>query len=190
MRFIMEQCSVFLRGYYCQKHVELKRRSDRYDMRYFAWRKLQQTKIEQFSQLHFFTGDVDHCKNKSLSQLYQPPRTPFPEKTYHQPLSSCEHCQVFNNSFLWNTSRSSRLQMFFKIGVLKSLTNFTESICVGILLKKTCRLKACNFIKKDSNTVGFFVKLAKFLRKLFLQNTSGDGFCTSRGCFCIFFLKK
>ena len=74
---------------------------------------------------YFFTRDIDQYKNKSLSQLYQPPRTPFPQTTYHQPLSSCEYCKVFKNSFLQNTSRSSPLQMFFKIGILKSLTSFT-----------------------------------------------------------------
>ena len=31
----------------------------------------------------FFARDVDQCKNMSLSQLYQPPRTPFSQNTYH-----------------------------------------------------------------------------------------------------------
>ena len=31
----------------------------------------------------FFTRDVDQYKNTSLSQLYQPPRTPFSQNTYH-----------------------------------------------------------------------------------------------------------
>ena len=29
----------------------------------------------------FFTRDVDQYKNTSLSQLYQPPRTPFSQNT-------------------------------------------------------------------------------------------------------------
>ena len=47
----------------------------------------------------FFTRDVDQYKNTSLSQLYQPPRTPFSQNTYHELLSSCEYCKVFKNSF-------------------------------------------------------------------------------------------
>ena len=46
-----------------------------------------------------FTRYVDQYKNMSVSQLYQPPRTPFSQNTYHQLLSSCECCKVFKNSF-------------------------------------------------------------------------------------------
>ena len=39
-------------------------------------------------------------------------------------------------SFLQNTSRSSRLHMFFKIGALKSFANFTgEHLCSRLFLK-------------------------------------------------------
>ena len=31
----------------------------------------------------FFARDVDQCKNTSLSQLHQPPRTPFSQNSYH-----------------------------------------------------------------------------------------------------------
>ena len=31
----------------------------------------------------FFTRDVDRYKNASLLRLYQPPRTPFSQDTYH-----------------------------------------------------------------------------------------------------------
>ena len=47
----------------------------------------------------FFIRDVDKYKNTSFSQLYQPPRTPFSQKTYHQLLSPCEYCKVFKNGF-------------------------------------------------------------------------------------------
>ena len=52
-----------------------------------------------FSQLHCFTRDVNQHKSMALSQLYQPPRAPFSQKTYHQLLSSCEYCKIFKNSF-------------------------------------------------------------------------------------------
>ena len=47
----------------------------------------------------FFTRDVDQYINSSLSQLHQPPGTPFSQNTYHEPLSFCEYCKVFKNSF-------------------------------------------------------------------------------------------
>ena len=51
---------------------------------------------------------------------------------YHQLLSSDE----YEESFFMNTSRSSRLQMFFKIGVLKSFANFTgKHLCWSLFLK-------------------------------------------------------
>ena len=36
-----------------------------------------------FSQLHFFTREVDQYKNTSLTQLYQTPRTLFLQNMYH-----------------------------------------------------------------------------------------------------------
>ena len=47
----------------------------------------------------FFTRDVDQYKSSPHSQLYQPPRAAFSQKTYHWLLSSCEYCTVFKNSF-------------------------------------------------------------------------------------------
>ena len=118
----------------------------------------------------------------------QPPRTPFSHNTYHQLILSFEYCKVFRTA--QNTSRSSHLQMFFKIDVLKSFANFTgKHSCLESLFRKTC--KACNFIllQKRLQHRCFPVKFMKFLKIPFLQNTSGDCFCTSSGCFCIFFKK-
>ena len=51
--------------------------------------------------------------------------------------------------------RSSRFQMFFKVNVLKK------------------NLEPCNFIKETLQHQGVPVKVAKFLRTPFLQNTFG-----------------
>ena len=59
--------------------------------------------------------------------------------------------------------RSSHLQMFFKIGVLKKLCRFR---------RKTPVLEP-RFNKKRLQRRCFLVKFAKFLRTPFLQNTSG-----------------
>ena len=48
-------------------------------------------------------------------------------------LSSYEYCKVLRTAFLWNNSRSSRWQMLFKIGVLKSFQTSQESTCVADL---------------------------------------------------------
>ena len=52
--------------------------------------------------------------------------------------------------------RSSRSQMFFKIGVVKDFTNFAEK-----------HLKACNFLKKRLQHRCFHVKSAKFFKGTF-----------------------
>ena len=52
--------------------------------------------------------------------------------------------------------RSSRLQMFFKIGVLKNSTNFTGK-----------HLRPATFLKRDSNTGVFSKNFVKFLRAPF-----------------------
>ena len=134
----------------------------------------------------FFTRNVDQYKNTSFHScgIHH-----FSQNSYHYVLSSCEYCKVFKNSFFIERLRSSRLQMFFKIGVFKSFANFTGDFCVRAFSKKICSLKACNFIKKSSNTGVFLWSLQNFQEHLFLQITSDDHFCTSGGCYCIFFKK-
>ena len=133
----------------------------------------------------FFTRDVDQYKNTSLSQLYQPPRTAFSQNTYHWLLSSCEYCKVFKNGLFYRTPpeavvcRYSSKQVFLKVSQTSQ-----ESTCVGVSFIKTCRLKACNFIKKNSSRL-FSCEVCEIFK-----NTSGDCFCTSCGCFCIFFKKS
>ena len=69
-----------------------------------------------------------------------------------------------------------------------------ESTCVGVSSKKACTLMACNLVKKSLKNWCFSPKFQKFLRTTFFyrspQNSSGDCFCTSGGCFCIFFQKS
>ena len=70
--------------------------------------------------------------------------------------------------------------------LLKVLETSQEALELESLFK-TCRLKACNFIKNRLQRRCFSVKFVKFLRTPFLQNLPGDCFFTSY--FCIF-LKK
>ena len=65
--------------------------------------------------------------------------------------------------------RSSRSQMFFKIGALKNFANFTEKKPVlKSLFNKVAGLK--DFNKRDSNTDVFIVKFAKFLSTPFFTD--------------------
>ena len=81
----------------------------------------------------FFTRDVDQYKNRSLSQLYQPPRTVFSQNIYHWLLSSCEYCKVFKNRLFYRTPpeavvcRYSSKQVFLKVSQTSK-----QSTCVGV----------------------------------------------------------
>ena len=72
--------------------------------------------------------------------------------------------------------RSSRWQMFFKIGVLKNFANFTGKHLRWSLFLIKLEAQTCNFIKKRLQNRCFPVKFAKFCKHLFLQKISG-------GCF-------
>ena len=104
----------------------------------------------------FFTRNVDQYKNTSLSQLYQPPRTPFSQNTYHQLLFSCGYCKVFKNNFFIEHHQKRCLQMFFKIVVLKSSANFTGKHLSWSLFLKKFQVKGLQLHKKKgSNTCVF-----------------------------------
>ena len=73
--------------------------------------------------------------------------------------------------------RSIGSQIVFIPGTLKNFTNFAGKINVlESLFKKASGSQACKFIKKRLQHRYFPVKLAKFSRTLFLQNTSRGSF--------------
>ena len=100
----------------------------------------------------FFTRDLDQYKNTSLPQLYQPPRTTFTQNTYHWLLSSCEYCKGFKNSFFIEHIQKQSLQIFLKIGILKSSADFTGKHLYLSLFLKHLQVKGWQLHKKDSNT--------------------------------------
>ena len=59
--------------------------------------------------------------------------------------------------------KSNRLQMFFKIGVLKISQNSQQNTCVRVSFKKVAGLRPCNIIKKRIQHRCFLVKFAKLL---------------------------
>ena len=61
-------------------------------------------------------------------------------------------------------------QMFFKMGILKNLANFTgKHLCWSLFLIKLQAFQACNFIKKRLQHRCFPMKFAKFIRTPFLK---------------------
>ena len=72
------------------------------------------------------------------------------------------HREAFNDP-----ARSSRLQMFFKIGFLKNFSNFTGKHLRLFLIK----------VQLETSTQVFSCDCKIFKNTFFLQNTS-------RGCFC------
>ena len=56
----------------------------------------------------------------------------------------------------FTTIRNNRLEMFYKIGVLKQFENFTEKhLSSESLFNKVVDLRPANLIKGDSNTGAF-----------------------------------
>ena len=85
--------------------------------------------------------------------------------SYFRPVNIAKFLRT---SFLDNTSRSSRLEMFFKIGVLKRFANFTGKHLHGILFLKKLQADGLQLHKKRLQYRCFPVKFVKFLRKPFL----------------------
>ena len=76
--------------------------------------------------------------------------------------------------------RSSRSQMFFKIGFLKVWQSSQENTCVGVSFYESCMpesLPDCNFIKWRLQHRQFPLNVVRPLRTPFLRGTSS-------GCFC------
>ena len=67
--------------------------------------------------------------------------------------------------------------MVFTLGALKNFANFDGKLNVlKFLFQKASGLHACKFIKKRLQYRYFPVKLGRFSRALFSQNTSGGWF--------------
>ena len=63
------------------------------------------------------------------------------------------------------TIRSSRLQVFFEIGLFKVCNIHRKTPVLKSLFSKVATLEACNFIKKRPQHRYFPVNIARFFRK-------------------------
>ena len=102
----------------------------------------------------------------SLSQLYQPPRTPFSYNTYHLLLSFCEYCKVLILLNFYRTPPKAVVADVFKNRCSYKFRKLhRKPIVLGSIFKNS---QACNFIKKRLQNSCFPVKFAKILRAPFL----------------------
>ena len=77
------------------------------------------------------------------------------------------------------TIKTSRLQMFFEIGVLKVYNVHRKRLVLELLFSKVASLEAYTFVKKKLQHRCFPVNIATLLRKFYLKNiTGGCIFCT------------
>ena len=77
--------------------------------------------------------------------------------------------------------RSSRLEVFCRRRVLENFPKFTgKHLCQILFFDKVAGLRLANLLKKRLWHRCFPVNFAKFLRTLFLQNTSSGCFCRQR----------
>ena len=66
--------------------------------------------------------------------------------------------------------RSSRLEVFWKKGVLRNFAKFTgKHLCQSLFFNNVAGLKACNFIEKENLAQVFSMNFAKFLNTFFYR---------------------
>ena len=67
--------------------------------------------------------------------------------------------------------RSSRSQMFFKIGAFKNFTNFTGKRLCRSLFNRVADLQACSFIQKRLSNTGVFCEICGIFKNIFFYRT-------------------
>ena len=64
-----------------------------------------------------------------------------------------------------------RLEMFFKIRVLKNLANFTKKILLQSLLNKVAGLKRSETLLKRDSSTGIFYEIGEIFKNAFFYRT-------------------
>ena len=98
------------------------------------------------------------------------------EHLFHRALISSYFCPVniakfLRTAFLQNTSTSSRLQMFFKIGILKSFANFTGRHLCWRLFLKNLQTEGLQLHKKKTPTQVFSCEVCEIYKNTFSYRT-------------------
>ena len=94
-------------------------------------------------------------------------------------LTKFEDILVHRKSTYWYQIRSSHKRYFIEKDVLKNIAKLIgRRLCKSLLFNKVAGLRHATLLNKRLWHKCFPVNLAKFLKTIFLQNT------TSGGCFC------
>ena len=120
-----------------------------------------------FSQLHFFTRDDDQYKHITFTALSTTKNIFFRRTQITSYICPVDIAKFLRTAFLY-TSRSSRLQMFFKIGAFKSFAKFTgKHLCWSLFLKKLAGSRPATLLKRLQHRC-FPVRFTKLLKTPFL----------------------
>ena len=120
---------------------------------------------------HHFTLVLLHIRTS--------PTTPSPPAllllmTHHEETRLDTNCSPHPNPEGGTKVRSSRPEVFCKKLVLRNFTKFTgKHLYQSLFFNKVVSLRPATLLKKKLWHRCFPVNVAKFLRKPFLQNTSG-----------------
>ena len=88
--------------------------------------------------------------------------------SYFRPVNIAKFLRT---AFLQNTTRSSRLKMFFKIGVLKSFANFTGKYLCWSLFLKNLQADGLKLYQKKTPTRMFSCEVCKIFKNTFFDRT-------------------
>ena len=125
----------------------------------------------RLASYNFFTVLIN-IKNTSVSQLYQPPRTPFSQNVYHLLLSTCEYCKVLKNSFFIEHHQKQSFA-----GVLQNRCSekfrklHRKALVLESLFKELAGWSPATLLKKDSSTGVFLWSFSKTFKNTFLYGT-------------------
>ena len=116
----------------------------------------------------FFTRDVDQYK-KNVTFTAPSTKNKTLISSYCRPVNIAKFLRT---PFLQNSSRSSRLQILFKIGVLKSFANFTGKHLCWSLFLKNLQAEGLQLHKKRLRCLQVFsCKVCEIFKKTFSYRT-------------------
>ena len=133
----------------------------------FLTKKIQGQKICLLASYTFFTRDDDQYKHITFTALSTTKNIFFHRTQITSYICPVHIAKFLRTAFLY-TSRSSRLQMFFKIGAFKSFAKFTgKHLCWSLFLKKLAGSRPATLLKRLQHRC-FPVRFTKLLKTPFL----------------------
>ena len=139
---------------------------------------------------------VYSCGNFFIASYY---RCFFPKDTFFFQFRLVNNCLGIIVNYCWqkimvklliltvvvSLITRSRLELFFKKGVLRNFTKFTgKHLCQRLFFNKVAGLRTqdCNFIKKESLSQVFSCEFWEISKNTFFTEHSGGCFCLMNSC--------